>query len=302
MRHIFLRLFTVFFCVILLVSCGSSENELYNQLKEQIEIINSKMNEKSMAPVAVFNDLVLVEDTLIYKATALPQDEPPGINLNDIYKKYPDIIRDRNKNAIALSFSTHPEIKDLMPVVLNSLNLFYKSELRLLDGSILEIKFTSQEIRDLIKNGYDRKSYLREILRSDLFFANMIYPVVYDYDGNEISSKYFTKEYLKDNFDILETIFLENNRVVTLMSLCENEMTAEETAELYGTPEAKEIVISNQISEDPFFKDVVERCAIAGVDMEYRFNGAKTKKVANVIYPNSLLKRLSGLPKYFFDE
>lgn len=172
----------------------------------------------------------------------------------------------------------------------------------MLDGSTVNVVFSSPEIKELIKDGYHKKEYLRKILESDLYFTNLTLPAVFDDNGNEVDSRHYSKEYLEKNYDIMKTVFLDDENVVYIMSISETDMTAEEMAELYSEPQAQELVVSSQVNSDPFYKDVVERCAIAGVGMEYRFIGARTNQTTSVVIPNYIMRKLSGLPYNFLED
>ena len=285
-----------------IVGCSSDKGELYENLSKQIKVINNKISKESAAPDAFFEGITLDNDSLIYKMSMAPQENTGGVDLVKTYKENPDIIRARFKNAMALSFATHEEINDLMPVVLDSLNLVYKAEFGLIDGSKLKVEFSTPEMRDLIKDGYNKKQYLREILKSDLYFTNQTLPAVFDDNGNEVDSKYYSKDYLKKNYDIMETVFLDDGNVVYIMSLAEKDLTAEEMAKLYSDQEVQEEFLTSQINSDPFYKDVIERCAIAGVGIEHRLVGTRTNKATNVVFPNSLIRRLSRLPYNFLED
>ena len=190
-------------------SCNKSKenNFIYNELNSQVEKLNGKLSKGSMAPVAIFDYIKLNADTLAYKGSLINQGFIEGVDLNKIYKDNPDIIRNRAKNGMALSFASHSELKDIIPLALDSLNLIYSCKIILLDGTEQKYDFSTQELKEYLKDGYDKKGYLREILKSDLFFVNQTLPAIFDDYGNEIKLNEYTTDYLKQNFTIMETLF-----------------------------------------------------------------------------------------------
>lgn len=285
-------------------SCNKSKenNFIYNELNSQVEKLNSKLSKGSMSPVAIFDYIKLNTDTLAYKGSLINQGFIEGVDLNKIYKDNPDIIKNRAKNGMALSFASHSELKDIIPLALDSLNLIYSCKIILLDGTEQKYDFSTQELKEYLKDGYDKKGYLREILKSDLIFVNQTLPAIFDDYGNEINPNQYTPDYLKQNYTIMETLFLEDDNIVYLYSIPEIDMTVSEMAYLYNKPENQEALLFSQVNGDPFYKDVIERCAIAKVGMEHRFEGAKTGKVASVYFPTSLLRKVSQLSSRFFDD
>lgn len=279
-----------------------SESPIYSNLKMNVYELNKKLSYGSAAPIAFFDGIFLFKDTLSLKMDLINYNSSEGIDLNKIYKDNPDIIRNRAKNGMALSFASHSEFKDIIPLALDSLNLIYSCKIILLDGTEQQYDFSTQELKEYLKDGYDKKGYLREILKSDLFFVNQTLPAIFDDYGNEINPNQYTSDYLKQNYTIMETLFLEGDNIVYLYSIPETDMTVLEMADLYNMPENQEALLVGQVNGDPFFKDVIERCAIAKVGMEHRFEGAKTGKVSSVYFPTSLLRKVSQLSGRFFDD
>lgn len=268
------------------------------KVEEQSKLQSAVSQLNSEAPYQVgictwFTGVTLTgQDTITYNMELRGNQE-----LEALYINHQKELRD----LTLLDFVMMDEQRNngsFMGQLLKEKDIVLEYRIHLPSGKTMSCAYTGEDIQNATTN--KNMSSAEALLKFMTAQMNLFLPVVWDEDGNQISTGK-SKSYSTKDYQILKSITLDGRDVIYNISIPEKSYTISDLQVSSSNEEATESLFK-EMCKDPTFKGALKYYAMAKCNMVLRYIGAKTSEMVDFRFPYTLIRQNSYIPQELLDK